>query len=259
MQGPAGALYVDDGGQGGVPVVIVHASAGNTEHWAAQLAHVRRSRRAIALDLRGHGRSAVPSDGRYSVEALAEDVEAVVHRLGLTRYVLVGHSLGGAVCVAQAAAHPEAVAGLFLLDPASDGRDIPPEQAQGMMAALDSEAWVQVVEQFWSPMFADSRPEVRARILADLQRTPRAAVSGPLGALLTFDPVAALKRYRGPRLSVVTRFNDAPGSYHRLVADLPSRPIEGVGHWAQLDAPEAVNAALDAFLAQLGGASSTTE
>ncbi|MBU8895409.1 alpha/beta hydrolase [Corallococcus sp. H22C18031201] len=259
MQGPVGALYVDDGGKGGVPVVFVHASAGNTGHWAAQLAHLRRRQRAIALDLRGHGRSALSWDGRYSVEALAEDVEAVVRGLGLTRYVLVGHSLGGAVCVAQAAAHPGAVAGLFLLDPASDGRDMPPEQAQGLMAALASDDWAQVVEQFWSPMLADSRPEVRARIVADLRRTPREAVRGPLGALLTFDPVAALKRYRGPRLSVVTRFNDAPGSYHRLVADLPSRPMEGVGHWVQLDAPEAVNAALDAFLAQLGGASSTTE
>jgi pimeloyl-ACP methyl ester carboxylesterase len=54
VEGPAGALAVDDGGEGGLPVVLVHSLAGNAGHWEAQLAHLRRTRRALALDLRGH-------------------------------------------------------------------------------------------------------------------------------------------------------------------------------------------------------------
>ncbi len=249
MQGPAGMLNVDDGGEGGLPVVFVHASAGDTTQWAAQLAHLRKHRRAIALDLRGHGRSALPADGRFSVEDFAGDVAAVVDGLGLPRFVLVGHSLGGAVCVAYAGAHPERVAGLFLLDPASDGRDIPPEQAEGLMGALASEGWASVVEEYWAPMLEPSRPEVRERVLAGLKATPQASVRSGLGALLTFDPVAPLRRFQGPRLSVITPFNEVPGAYHRLVPELPSRKLEGTGHWVQLDAPEAVNGLLGAFLA----------
>jgi pimeloyl-ACP methyl ester carboxylesterase len=58
VAGPSGSLHVDDGGSGGIPVVFVHSFAGSTEHWSAQLAHLRKTRRAVALDLHGHGQSA---------------------------------------------------------------------------------------------------------------------------------------------------------------------------------------------------------
>ena len=46
--------FIDDGGDGAVPVVFLHSLAGNTRQWAAQLSHVRQSRRAIAIDLPGN-------------------------------------------------------------------------------------------------------------------------------------------------------------------------------------------------------------
>ncbi|WP_338865582.1 alpha/beta fold hydrolase [Myxococcus stipitatus] len=252
MKGPAGELFVDDGGVGGLPVVFIHSSAGSTKHWASQLAHVRKTRRAVALDLRGHGRSTVPSSDASSVEDFAADVAAVVDGLGLERFVLVGHSLGGAVSTAYAAAHPSRVAGLLLLDPASDGRQIPAEQAQGLMTVLASEAWLQVVEEYWAPMLAPSSPEVREQVLGGLRVTAQAAVRSGLGSLLTFDPVAALRSYPGPKLSLVTEYNQGPDAYQNLVPELPSQKVEPVtGHWVQLDAPEWVNAALDRFLASV--------
>jgi pimeloyl-ACP methyl ester carboxylesterase len=244
-------LFVDDGGASGPPVVLLHAAGGASDQWAAQLRHLRRSRRAVAVDLRGHGRSPAPAGGALPVEALAADVVATLDALGLRRVVLVGHSLGGAVAVALAGAHPERVAGLFLLDPASDGRDLPPAEAAGLLAALRSDAYPEIVEAHWRSMLQPSTPAVRERVLRDLRATRREAVVGTLEALLRFDPVPALTRYRGPRLSVITPQNDVPGAYHRLAPDLPLRRIDGTGHWVQLDAPEVVNAALDAFLAGL--------
>jgi pimeloyl-ACP methyl ester carboxylesterase len=182
------------------------------------------------------------------VEDFARDLAAVVDGLGLQRFVLVGHSLGGAVCAAYAGLHPDRVAGLFLLDPASDGRAIPAEQAAGFMQALASEAWSAVIEEYWTPMLVPSRPEVRERVLSQLRATSQAGARAGLGALLTFDPVAALRRFQGPRLSVITAFNEEPGSYQRLVPELPSRKVEGTGHWVQLDAPDVVNDLLDGFL-----------
>ncbi|RKH58853.1 alpha/beta fold hydrolase [Corallococcus aberystwythensis] len=250
MQGTAGALFVDDGGAGqGTPVVFVHSACGDTRQWASQLQHVRAHRRAVALDLRGHGQSTLTSGADFSVEDFAQDVATVVDGLGLSRVVLVGHSMGGAVSVAYAAAHPERVAGLFLLDPASDGRAVPPEAAQGMMSALDTEGWVGVIEQYWSTLLEPSTPEVREQVLGQLRRTPRAAVKAVMGSLLRFDPVSALKRYPGPALSVITPLNETPGAYHVLVPGLPFKQVTGTGHWVQLDAPEQVNALLDGFLA----------
>ena len=73
ISGPAGSLAADDGGTGAPAVVLVHSLGGSGEHWRAQLARLRRHRRAVALDLRGHGGSEVPADGDYGIEAMAEE------------------------------------------------------------------------------------------------------------------------------------------------------------------------------------------
>jgi len=234
--------------------VFLHSAAGSSAHWAAQLAHLRPQRRAVALDLRGHGQSETARTGDYRIASMAEDVTAVVDALGLDRYVLVGHSMGGAVAASHAGHHPQRVAGLFLLDAASDGRLIPHEQAEGMLAGLRSEHWVDAVWAYWSTLLEPSRQEVKDRLLADLRATPQEVVVGPLEDLLRFDPVAALAAYQGPRFAAITAANESPGGYQNLagIGKLPFRKVEGTGHWVQLDEPELVNQLLDGFLSQLG-------
>src|SRR3954471_20697978 len=102
VQGGAGKLAVDDGGEGGLSVVFVHSLAGNTAQWTLQLEHVRQDRRAVAFDFRGHGRSEPAVDGSYSVANMASDIATVVDALGLGRFVLVGHSMGGGAALVYA-------------------------------------------------------------------------------------------------------------------------------------------------------------
>jgi pimeloyl-ACP methyl ester carboxylesterase len=246
------SLYVDDGGAGEPPVVFVHSAAGHSGQWSAQLAHVRRSRRALAVDLRGHGRSPAGVGADFQVAALAADLKATLDRLALGRVVLVGHSLGGSVCVSLAGSDPGRVAGVFLVDPSGDGRLVPKDQAAGMMAALRSDAYQPTIEGYWGSMVAASSPAVRARVLQDLRDTPPATVIGVLEALLTFDPVTPLRAYSGPRLSLITAANEGPGALHALVPELAHQKVDGTGHWVQLDAPDAVNRAFDAFARQHG-------
>src|SRR5437899_12604366 len=84
-------LHVDDGGEGGVPVVLHHGLGADLEVWREQIGHLRRSRRVLAFDMRRHGRS--PRASEYSVAALVTDLEEVI--AGLPRLWLVGHSLAG--------------------------------------------------------------------------------------------------------------------------------------------------------------------
>jgi len=250
-------LFIDDGGGAGStgggsaaapPIVFLHSAAGNTTHFSAQLAHLRGRRRAIALDFRGHGRSAPPPDGDYSIAGLAADVARVADALELGRFVLAGHSMGGAAAAAYAGAHPERLAGLLLLDPASDGRALPAELRAGIISALRSPAYLKSVEDYWVPLLEPSSPAVRARLAADLRSTRREAVVGTLASLFEFDPVTPLRHYPGPALVLITRFNETPASYQALVPRLPHRRIDGVGHWLHLDAPEVVNREIDEFL-----------
>jgi pimeloyl-ACP methyl ester carboxylesterase len=246
VTGPASTLAVDNGGRGGLPVVFVHSLAGNSSHWTAQLEHLRPYRRAVALDLRGHGQSEPPRNGDYSIAGMAGDVAAVVDTLGLDRFVLVGHSMGGGVALMYAGAHPERVAGLLLVDPIGDGKQISDAEAKPLLAGLDSN-YDTTIREYWTGItWPDSA--VRERLLADLRTTPRETIVPSFREVLQFDPDPSLARYRGPMLSIVTPYNDQPFSLHRLGKGFPHRVVQGTGHWIQLDKPDDFNRLMDEFL-----------
>jgi pimeloyl-ACP methyl ester carboxylesterase len=244
-------LYADDGGAGdALPFVFLHSTAGNATQWAAQLRHLRPERRAVALEWRGHGRSAAPVDGDYSFPSVAEDVDEAVDRLGVGGFVLVGHSGGGLVAVQYAADHPERVAGLLLADPAGDARQVPVEQMEALLAGLASEAYAQTIGQYWKFLLTGSEGAVRERVMSDLRSTPKETVVGYFGALRDYDPLPALGGYGGPRLSVITPAGDAPFGLHNVDPGLPYTTVTGTGHWLQMDRPDEFNRILDEFLAE---------
>jgi pimeloyl-ACP methyl ester carboxylesterase len=253
VTGPAGALAVDDGGRGrsqasrgSLPVILVHSLAGNSAHWSKQLEHLRRSRRAVALDLRGHGRSERPKNGDYTIAGMTGDVAAVADALGLDKFVLVGHSMGGGVALGYAGFHPDRVAGLVLVDPIGDGKQIPPSEATAYLAGFESN-YDSTSQGYWTSI-AGPDSAIQKRLLADLEATPREAVIQVLRDVMQFDPHPALARYQGPTLAIVTPQNDMPMSLHRLGKGFPHHVVQGTGHWIQLDQPDEINRLLDEFL-----------
>jgi pimeloyl-ACP methyl ester carboxylesterase len=248
----AANLSIDDGGSGGMPVVFVHSFAGNISHWSEQLAHLRGQRRAIAFDLSGHGQSKpAASNTKYSIRSLAKDLEAVARALRLDKFVLVGHSQGAAVAAVYAAAHPDKVAGLMLVDPPPAPGAIPASQVAQIISALKVNPYA-VTEDYWkTQLLGGSRPEVQARLLQDLRKMSRASVVELTADIFNFDVAKELARYPGPKLSVVRPANDAPLSLHNAVPNVSHTTVNGVGHWIQLDKPAEFNSILDDFLKQV--------
>jgi pimeloyl-ACP methyl ester carboxylesterase len=244
VAGPAGSLHVDDGGSGGIPVVFVHGYGGDSEQWSAQLAHVRSTRRAVALDLRGHGKSAAPANNDYSVAALAADIGAVVDSLHLDRFVLVGHSMGGSAVIAYAAAHPDRVAGLVMVG--APGRTLP-EQGKQIMAQIEAD-YDSVTALYWSRLLTDAQPAVRDRVMAQMRSVPKEPSLVIIRTLMVYDPVPALEQYPGPKLAIVTSQENGPNDLQNIVRGLPTRTIEQASHWMHMDKPEEFNRVLDAFL-----------
>lgn len=242
-------LFVDDeGSRGELPVVFLHSLAGNTQQWTAQLDFVRQTRRALAMDLRGHGKSPGAPNGDFNIETLAQDVQAAIAELGIERFILAGHSMGGSVAVAVAGAIPEQVAGVLLVDPSGDATQMPAEQVQGLLAALQSEAYTAVIEDYWQQILAGATEATQTNVMYDLRQTDKETVVGCMQALFSFNPLPALQNYNGARLSVITKLNELPSALHKLVPDFPHILIEGTGHWLQLDKPEAFNQILADFV-----------
>ena len=251
VAGPAGSLVVDDAGRGGLPVVLVHSLAGNSSHWSRQLQHLRRTRRTIALDFRGHGRSEPAKGGDYTIAGMSDDIAAVAGALRLKRFIMVGHSMGGGAALTYAGRDPERVAGLVLVDPIGDGKQIPAAEAQSFLSGLESD-YDTAIEAYWSSIAGPDRT-TRERLLTDLRSTPEEAVTSILRDVMQFDPHPALARYPGPMLSIVTPHNDMPFSLHRLGQGFPHVVVEETGHWIQLDKPEIINRLLDEFLKTVNG------
>jgi pimeloyl-ACP methyl ester carboxylesterase len=99
----------------GPPLVFVHATGFHGRCWDEVIRRLP-GRRALAIDLRGHGRSAKP-DPPYPWRNFGEDVAALARSLDLHGAVGVGHSMGGHSLVVAAACRPDAFASLLLLDP----------------------------------------------------------------------------------------------------------------------------------------------
>ena len=110
----------------GPAVVFLHGYTGSTQDWANQIRVLSPQYQVIALDHRGHGKSAAPSEEEdYSVEILATDTFGLLNMLGITKCCLGGHSLGGFTTLQFAVEHQDMLAGLVLVDTSSGqfGRD----------------------------------------------------------------------------------------------------------------------------------------
>lgn len=253
VAGPAGNLYVRDGGERHaqpLPVLFVHSLAGNGGQWALQLDHLRRFRRAVALDLRGHGDSDPAEDGDYSIEGMAGDVVAVADQLDLRRFILAGHSLGASVAIEYASRHPERVTGLLLVDPNGDQSGLPPAEMEPFLAALRRDPLGELDSYFRQLVVGGDRAAA-AWVLEDLRLTHEGAVLPAVESSARYRPLPALARYGGPRLSLISDMNRLPFSLHRLLPDLPVHLLPGTGHWLMMDRPADFNRLMDEFIANV--------
>ena len=104
------------GDPGGIPVLLLHGGGQTRASWGqAGSMLAEHGYRALAMDLRGHGESAWAADQDYTPAALVGDLEAVRRFVGRP-LVLVGASLGGLASMLYAAAHPDDVEALVLVD-----------------------------------------------------------------------------------------------------------------------------------------------
>ena len=257
------ALHLEVEGEGSVPIVLMHGFGGSARNWRPQLRALKDVCRVAAFDVRGHARSEAPPDAAaYRPERFVADVGRVLDFLGAERAIVGGLSMGAGIAARFAAAHPERTAGLVLvaLPPGAQSGSRQRSWALAFADALDRDGTAVAGARYaWGP---ESGLDERAGKLVQLGFIEHAAhaLAHTLRELLAVQPDAeALGRMLAPLdvptlLLVGDRDPVSLGSIRQLAVALEAAElvvVPGAGHAVNLEARDAVSAALRGFASRL--------
>jgi esterase len=160
--------YLEWGATNAPPVICVHGYTSSAEAFNALARRLQHRVRIIAPHVRGHGESDWSPEGAYGYLDQMSDVAALVDRLELEQFSLIGTSMGGIIAMAYAAAHPRRLNSLVINDIGPDVEHGSQRITQTVGARPDSFATLEAALQYRreiSPITA-ARPEDDQRELA---------------------------------------------------------------------------------------------
>jgi len=151
--------YARRGKAEGTPVLFIHGFGGDLDNWLFNIDAIGEKHPVIALDLPGHGQSAVQLPGTR-LPALADFVGRFMSVIDVQQAHLVGHSVGGAIAAQVALVQPQRVASLSLIDSAGFGPDINTGYTEGFTKAASRRELKPVLELLFKDPALVSRPMV---------------------------------------------------------------------------------------------------
>jgi len=251
-----GLLPVWTQADGPTALVFLHYWGGSRRTFAPVIASLSSRCTVVVYDQRGWG-AARELPGPYSINQLADDVIDVVGELGIGRYVLVGHSMGGKVAQLAASRNPEGLAGVILIAPAPPRPTVDADAAQRRSHAYDSrEAISDALQRVltYRPLAAGLREQV---ITDSLARNRDALLAWPLHGM-TENITDTARLIKVPVQVLAGRYDlvDPPASLKaNLLPVIPGARmtvLDGTGHLSPLEAPDQIANEIDQFVARVG-------
>ncbi|HVM00309.1 MAG TPA: alpha/beta fold hydrolase [Egibacteraceae bacterium] len=239
----------------GPPVVLLHALGGSLHAWYGVIENLALHHHVVAVDLRGHGRSE-HAKGAYSIKGWSNDVEALIGALELPAVTLVGHSMGTLVAQHLAVANPETVDNLVLLGGISYFEP-PAKDAYAKRAEMVEADGMDVLVEDWLPGALAPRTHAKLPQLTGLLRDVflRNDPQSYAKACRALAKAPSIKREKigQPTLLLVGDHDRSTPlrmteELHRDIPVSRVRVIPGAAHWAALEQPDAIAAAILEFL-----------
>lgn len=245
-------------GASGPTIVFLHAFPLNRIMWEPQIEALRGPFDVIAPDMRGHGASDV-TEGRVSMEMMADDVQALVTSLDLGPVVLVGLSMGGYVSLEFARKYPESLRALVLADTrATADTDEAREGRYKMIEEVAANGPIVVSEAMLPKLLSEETAEKDAALVASVRRmiettSPVGLVGAIAGMAERQDSTAVLPTIAVPTLVIVgdedkvTTRSDADA----MASAIPGARLEvvnGAAHLTNLEQPDYFTTLLREFL-----------
>lgn len=258
-------LQVREDGPAGAPtLVLLHGFAGSLRWWDNLVPRLVPRYHVLRFDLLGHGGSSKPAGG-YSMEHQARLVDEALHRLGVRRALIVGHSMGGLVATALATRDRALAAGVALVDspPTSASGKLPftarlgfvPVLGQALRSAVITNGMVsQALQSAFAPHY-----KVPHQFVSDFWRMTYTSYNSSHsedGAYLDRSPLYTRLAALGLPVLTVYGTEDAIVSPATMRHDYPKIPgaqvaaISGAGHSPMVEKPFATARLLLAFAAR---------
>ena len=236
-------------------LVFLHYWGGTSRTWSNVITSFEKGFLTVAYDARGWGKSDKATAG-YRLADLADEAVAVVQTLGLQRYVLVGHSMGGKVAQLIASRNPEGLEGLILVAPAPPTPVHFPEQVRhSQIHAYDSSENVLQTIGLLTARMPDS--VVMQQIVEDSTSGSReATLAWPTSSILE-DISAELSKIDVPTLVIAGELDqlDSIEQHKREVVSRISNAqlaiVKGSGHLIPIDEPKQLAELIAAFVKAL--------
>jgi len=231
-------------------LVFIHGAGGDATLWDAQEKDLGRRHALLRLELPAHGGSS--GKGEEQIPAYARWVEAVLtERVNPKPYILVGHSMGGAIAMEIVAGQPAGLVGLVLL---GTGAKLGVSPVIFRLLREDPEGFVQTIDR--AALGPNASSEVRQAVEASIRRCHPAILLGDFLACDRFDMRERMGRIRVPVLIVCGEEDRlTPPAYaeylHREIEDSYRVEIPGAGHMVMLEAPEQVNREMETFIGRV--------
>jgi len=231
-------------------VVFLHGPGGSHHTWRDQWAGLKGVARLVVPDLPGHAESMGPP--RETVEEYAAWLAEFVKEAGLSKFVLAGHSMGGAIALQAALGR---IGGLEALILAGTGAKLKVSPVIfGGIAARFKEFAPELVE--WM-MAKAAGPALREDVTRDVLSTKPSTFASDFRACDAFDVRGRLGEINVPALVVVGDDDRlTPLKYSEFLATnlrgAVLKIIRGAGHIAMLEKPTEFNNVIASFLHSLG-------
>lgn len=248
-------IVYDVQGKGPVTLVFVHCWACNRHFWRNQTTSFSRRYRVVTIDLGGHGDSGEDRKA-WTVPSLARDVIAVADDLKLRRMILVGHSLGGRVCLRAAPLMKGRVLGVVLVDIMHDAsRRVTEAEAQADVAKLRSDYKGYFSDL--SPLFSKTAdPGVVHWVEAQAMASAPEPMIGLKLDIPNEDPADLFRQAGVPirAINALPPLSDATNiAGNKRYADYEVIFVPDAGHFLMLERPAAFNRALARWVRVLSG------
>ncbi|MFP5504256.1 MAG: alpha/beta fold hydrolase [Candidatus Sericytochromatia bacterium] len=244
----------------GPTLVLLHAFPLNMRMFEAQVAALADHMHVVTIDFRGFGASQLTS-GDFSLEELADDVHALMAKLGHAHFVLGGVSMGGYVALAYLRRHPETLRGLILANTRA-GADTEEARQRRFKAVseITSMGTGGLAATFPQTALAPGSVEARQDLVGQLhawiaEANPMAVIGAQLAMANRPDSTALLPGIALPTLVIAGEQDGVtpPEEARRMAEAIPGATIAtipGAGHLSNMEQPEAFNEAVRAFMAQ---------